>query len=159
MSARERIERGAGLVVGLGATLAVLSPLLAMDTDSFPLSSYPMFARPRGLPTLFAAIARTADGAERRLPPSAVGSSEVLQTKVLIQRSVEQGPEATLALCRSIAVRLAGSPEAAGLRSIEIVRRRYDPIGYFVSGPKPIDEERLESCPLPARARAGEAVP
>jgi hypothetical protein len=155
MHVRERIQRCIGLAVGLGATAAVISPLARMDADSFPISSYPMFARPRGQPTLFAAIARAADGSERRLPPSAVGSSEVLQTKVLIQRSVEQGPEATRALCRGIAERVAASPEAAGLRSIEIVRRRYDPIAYFVSGPEPLEQERLDGCKLPRPARGG----
>jgi hypothetical protein len=154
MNRRELMRRGAALSLGLGATLAVLSPLLAMDGDSFPISSYPMFARPRGQPTLFAAIARAADGSERRLPPSAIGSSEVLQTKVLIQRSVEQGPEATQALCRSIAERVAASPGSSELVAIEIVRRRYDPIGYFVSGPKPLEQERLERCSLPSTGRA-----
>jgi hypothetical protein len=128
----------------------VLSPLVAMDGDSFPISSYPMFAHPRGQPTLYAAVARAADGRELRLPPSAIGSSEVLQSKVLIQRSVERGPEATLELCRSIAERVARSPEAPGLRSVEIVRRRYDPIAYFVSGPEPLEEQRVQSCPLPS---------
>jgi hypothetical protein len=155
MKVGELIRRGAALSVGVGTTLAVLSPLVVQDADSFPISSYPMFARPRGQPTLFLAVARSADGRERRLPSSAIGSSEVLQTKVLIQRSVEQGPPAMQALCRSIAERVAAMPEAAGLRSIEIVRRRYDPIAYFVSGPKPLEQERLESCRLPVRARAG----
>jgi hypothetical protein len=153
MRAGERVQRCIGLAVGLGATAAVLSPLATMDADSFPISSYPMFARPRGQPTLFAAIARAADGSERRLPPSAVGSSEVLQTKVLIQRSVEQGPQAMQALCRTIAERVAASPEARELRSVEIVRRRYDPIAYFVSGPEPLEQERLDSCKLPKPAR------
>jgi hypothetical protein len=153
MSWRARLERGVALVVGLGTSLAVLSPLVAMDGDSFPISSYPMFARPRGQPTLYAAVGRAADGSEHRLPASAIGSSEVLQTKVLIQRSVERGPEATLALCQSIAQRIAGSPWAAALRSVEIVRRRYDPIAYFVTGPEPIEQERLQTCKLPS-ARA-----
>lgn len=150
MSWSARLERAMALVVGLGATLAVLSPLFAMDGDSFPISSYPMFARPRGQPTLYAAVARAADGSELRLPPSAIGTSEVLQSKVLIQRSVEQGPEATLALCQSIAARIAGLREFAGLRSVEIVRRRYDPIAYFVTGPEPLEQERLQSCNLPS---------
>jgi hypothetical protein len=150
MSWRARLERGVALVVGLGASLAVLSPLVAMDGDSFPISSYPMFARPRGQPTLYAAVARAADGSEHRLPPGAIGSSEVLQSKVLIQRSVEGGPEAMLALCQSIAQRIAGLPGAPALRSVEIVRRRYDPIAYFVSGPEPIEQERLQTCKLPS---------
>jgi len=151
MRAGERLERWTGLLVGLVASVAVLAPLLSPDADSFPLSSYPMFARPRGQPTLYALAARASDGSERRLPPSALGSSEVLQAKVLIQRSVEQGPAAMRALCREVAARVAA--DTADVRSIEIVRRRYDPIDYFVTGPTPIEQARLESCPVP-RARA-----
>jgi hypothetical protein len=151
MPVADRVERWLGLLVGLGATAAVLAPLLSPDADSFPLSSYPMFARPRGQPTLYALAARGADGTERRLPPSALGSSEVLQAKVLIQRSVEQGPAAMRALCREVAARVAA--DGADVRSIEIVRRRYDPVAYFVTGPTPIEQARLESCAVP-RARA-----
>jgi hypothetical protein len=147
MGARERLGALTGIAVGLGATVAVLSPLLAMDRDSFPISSYPMFARPRGQPDLFAVVARAADGREVRLPASVVASSEPLQTKVLIQRSVEQGPEAMQALCRSVAARIAGGPDA--LRSVEIVRRRFDPIAYFERGPEPIEQARLSTCPVP----------
>ncbi|HWO10274.1 MAG TPA: hypothetical protein VNN80_12360 [Polyangiaceae bacterium] len=152
MGARERWEVLTGVSVGLGLTLAVLSPLTAMDEDSFPISSYPMFARPRGQPTLYAVVGRAADGSEVRLPASVVASSEPLQTKVLIQRSVEQGPDAMLALCRSVAERVAEGPER--LRSVEIVRRRYDPIEYFTRGPVPLEQERLSSCRVPRRRGA-----
>jgi hypothetical protein len=151
-----RLEILTGVVVGLGATAAVLSPLIGPDGDSFPISSYPMFARPRGQPTLYALTARSADGSARRVPPSALGSSEVLQAKVLIQRSVEQGPAAMRALCRDVAARVAAGAEA-DLRSIEIVRRRYDPIGYFVSGPTPIEEQRLARCAVPRGRDAGKS--
>lgn len=154
MNARERRARWFALAVGMSATAAVLSPLGSMAADSFPISSYPMFARPRGQPTLYAVVARANDGGERRLTPSWLGSSEVLQAKVLIQRSVERGPDAMRALCRSVAERIAAAPDAGDLRSVEIVRRRYDPVGYFVSGPQPLEQERLERCPVP-RARKG----
>lgn len=157
MAPRERLVRWGGLAVGLGATLAVLSPLAAMDADSFPISSYPMFARPRGQPTLYAAVARAADGSERRLSPSWLGTSEVLQAKVLIQRSVARGPEATRALCREVAERIAAAPDGRGLRSVEIVRRRYDPVGYFVAGPEPLEQELLERCAVPRPSPAGPA--
>ena len=147
MGAREQLNALAGIVVGLGATAAVLSPLGAMDQDSFPISSYPMFARPRGQPELYAVVGRAADGREVRLPASVVASSEPLQTKVLIQRTVESGPEAMQALCRSVAARVVNSPE--DLRSVEIVRRRYDPIAYFTHGPEPLEQARLSSCRVP----------
>ena len=156
MPARERIAQWLAVAVGVGATAAVLSPLAAMDEDSFPLSSYPMFARPRGQPVLYAVVALARDGSERRLAPSWLGSSEVLQAKVLIQRSVEQGPSATRALCRSVAERLAAAPEADDLLSVEIVRRRYDPVAYFVAGPEPLEQERIERCSVPRAVRAAQ---
>jgi len=151
MGRSERRQQLAGLVVGLGATLAVLWPLTAMEQDSFPISSYPMFARPRGQPTLYAVVGRASDGSEVRLPASVVASSEPLQTKVLIQRSVEQGPEAMQALCRGVAQRVADGHDAP--RTIEIVRRRYDPIAYFTHGPRPLEQERLSSCRVPRGGR------
>jgi hypothetical protein len=158
MRAGERLGRVLGLCVGIGATLAVLSPLFEdPNADSFPISSYPMFARPRGQPTLYAAVARDGAGSESRLPAAVVGSSEVLQTKVLIERSVQAGPRAMQELCSSIADRVGASPDAARLGSIELVRRRYDPIAYFVSGPKPIEQERLMSCKV-SRAHATREV-
>lgn len=153
MTARERLVQWLGVAVGVATAAAVLSPLGSMHDDSFPLSSYPMFARPRGQPTLYAVVARASDGSERRLAPSWLGSSEVLQAKVLIQRSVERGPEATRALCRSVAERIAAAPDTNDLRSVEIVRRRYDPVAYFVAGPQPLEQERLERCPVPRPAQ------
>jgi hypothetical protein len=155
MGRAERPRRLLGLFIGAGATLAVVSPLFEdADRDSFPISSYPMFARPRGQPTLFAAVGRDVTGNESRLPGSVLGSSEVLQTKVLIERSVQGGPRAMQTLCNSIAERVAASSDAGRVRSIELVRRRYDPIGYFVSGPSPIDQERLMSCTVPRASGA-----
>lgn len=151
MGQPKRLEVVTGIIVGLGATAAVLWPLTSMDQDSFPLSSYPMFARPRGQPTLYAVVGRATNGSEVRLPASVVASSEPLQTKVLIERSVEQGPEAMAALCQGVAARLARE-QPGELRSVEIVRRRFDPIGYFTRGPQPIEQERLSSCRVPGRA-------
>jgi hypothetical protein len=153
MTTHERLVQWLGVAAGTATMAAVLSPLASMEDDSFPLSSYPMFARPRGQPTLYAVVARAGDGSERRLAPSWLGSSEVLQAKVLIQRSVEGGPESTRALCRSVAERIAAAADTGDLRSVEIVRRRYDPVAYFVSGPEPLEQERLERCPVPRPAQ------
>jgi hypothetical protein len=127
----------------------VLSPLLSGAADSFPLSTYPMFARPRGQPILYALVATARDGSERRVPAALVASGEVLQTKVLIQRSVEGGPLAMQALCEATAAKLAAAAAGATPSFVDVVRRRYDPIGYFTSGPTPIEQERLLRCPVP----------
>jgi hypothetical protein len=141
--------------IGAGMTALVLSPLFTGAPDSFPISDYPMFARRPGLPTLFAVVAAAEDGSQTRLPPALIGSGEVLQTKALIQRSVQLGPAAMADLCQATAQRVAESPSGAALAHVDILRRRYDPIGYFMDGPRPIEQERLFRCPVPAAAAPG----
>lgn len=136
-------------VLGFGATLLVLSPLATGAADSFPISTFPMFARAPGTPTLYAVLGIATDGSEQRLPPALVASGEVLQTKVMIERSVQGGQSAMDELCRAIAKRVADSNAASTLRYIDIVRRRYDPVAYFVSGPLPLEQERLLRCAVP----------
>lgn len=139
------MTRAIGYVVTLGATLAVLSPLLPGSADSFPLSTYPMFAAARGQPTLFAVVGTARDGSERRLPAALVASGEVLQTKVLIQRTVERGPGAIAELCRRTAAKVRSSA-LEDVAFVDVVRRRYDPIAYFEVAPSPIESERLFRC-------------
>jgi hypothetical protein len=150
MRKSDRVRCAFGYVIGLGATALVLSPLVTGAADSFPISTYPMFASPRGQPVLYAVVGRTGDGSERRLEPALVGSKEVLQTKVLIDRSVEGGQATMAELCHATAARVAAMPSARALRSVEIVSRRYDPISYFSSGPTPIEQTRLFHCKVPA---------
>jgi hypothetical protein len=142
--------------LGLGLPCLVLSPLLTGAADSFPLSTYPMFAQARGQPTLHSMVA-LGGAHERRLTPPLVGSKEVLQSKVLIQRSVEGGTESMAELCAAAAARVAQAPGFEDARSVAIVARRYDPIGYFVNGPTPLEEQRLFECALPARGEPGAA--
>jgi hypothetical protein len=163
MGATEGAARGFGAiaqgrvlayVAGFGATALVLSPLLTGTADSFPVSTYPMFARRPGMLVLYSVLVTASDGSEQRLSPSVVGSGEVLQTKALIARSVELGPAAMAELCQGTAERArAATPEAPD-GYVDIVRRNYDPIAYFVSGPLPVDQERLFRCALPARVRS-----
>lgn len=154
MNAAELTRRGFAYLAGLGATAAVLSPLVSGASDSFPISTYPMFARAPGQPSLFAVVGTAPDGAQQSLAPELVGSTEVLQVKVLIQRSVQRGPAAMAELCEATAARVAASDGAGELRFVDIVRRRYDPIAYFVSSVEPIEQERVFRCPIPGATRA-----
>lgn len=149
-------QRVLAYVVGLGLPLAVLSPAWSGAPDSFPLSTYPMFARPRGQPTLHTLVGLTAGGSERRVPPELVGSKEVLQAKVLIQRSVAEGPEAMARLCEASAARAAAEPALRELSALAIVARRYDPVDYFVQGPFPLEQETLFRCDVPMPGGTGE---
>jgi hypothetical protein len=164
-------ERSWAYLVGGGLLLAVLWPL-ASGRDSFPLSNYPMFSRPRGQPVLFSVVASGARGAEWSLPSGLVGSDEVLQTKVLIERAVRAGRADMARLCENVAARVAGedlhgadrargATDAATERPVfvDIVSRRYDPVQYFISGPVPIEEQRLYRCDIadPARGKSKKA--
>jgi len=146
VSPAELARRWGAYVVGVGLPLAVLSPIFSGAADSFPLSTYPMFSRARGQPTLYAVVATTADGREQRLAPELVGSKEVLQTKVLIQRAVEGGGATMAELCRDTAARVAAAALPSQPVGVAIVRRQFDPILYFVRGPTPIAEETLFRC-------------
>ena len=149
---RAVLQRWFSYVVGLGLPAAVLSPIWSGAPDSFPLSTYPMFARPRGQPTLHSLVGLSQDGNERRLSPELIGSKEVLQAKVLIRRSVAEGPEAMLRLCEAAASRVAQSGELREVRALAVVARRYDPVSYFVDGPRPIEQQTLLLCDVPPSA-------
>jgi hypothetical protein len=114
-----------------------------------------MFARSRGELALYSMVAVGRDGREERLAPALLGTKEVLQAKVLIQRSVDGGPETMAQLCADVAGRVAAESRAA--RALAIVQRRYDPIAYFVRSPAPLVEQRIFECTLPAPPGAGEA--
>src|SRR6476620_1973554 len=124
----EAAQRLRAYLLGLGMPAAVLVPFLSGAGDSFPLSTYPMFAQPRGELTLYSMVALNADGHAERLPPPLLGTKEVLQAKVLIQRSVDGGPDTMAQLCSDAAARVAAAPGFPGARALAIVQRRYDPI-------------------------------
>jgi hypothetical protein len=152
--ASERAQRALAYALGLGVPCLVVSPLLTGAADSFPVSTYPMFAQPRGQPTLHTMVALGPSG-EQRLSPPLIGTKEVLQSKVLIQRSVAGGEGSMAELCSSAAARVAQAPGYEAAHSVAIVARRYDPVSYFVSGPTPLDEQRLFACPVPAHDAPG----
>jgi hypothetical protein len=153
MTGRARLERALGYCAGLGALVAVLSPLMTASADSFPISTYPMFAESRGLLTLEAVVGVSKAGGERRLPPAVVASAEVLQTKVMIAETVARGPAAMAELCAAVAQRVAARAGDADLAFVDIVRRTYDPVAYFASAPTPISAERLHRCGVPHAGR------
>jgi hypothetical protein len=153
------VRRLVAYVCGVGTPLSVLSPLVSNAPDSFPISTYSMFASPRGHATLYALVATTSDGIERRVSAAQVGSTEVLQAKVLIQRSVARGPEAMAELCGATAQRVAATAEGEAFEFVDIVRRRYEPIAYFVSGPAPIEQERIFRCSINRLLRDEKPLP
>src|SRR5688572_23609975 len=140
--------------VGFAMLVAVAAPGFGDPSqDSYPLSTYPMFARPRDRPVLHFAEGVDAEGRVVRLPPALVANGEVMQAAARVRRAVSAGEEASASLCSSVAERTARSPEHQGVVRVQIVSARFDPIRYFELGPEP--EERLVQarCKVKGRQR------
>lgn len=128
---------------GLGLLALVAAPGFGdPDDDSYPLSTYPMFARARDKPWLSSAEGVDSSGQSVRLSPSIVANDEVMQAAATVRRAVAAGPVALAALCSTIAGRVATDTSYQSVRHVRIVSARFDPVGYFVEGPVP--EERSE---------------
>lgn len=135
-----------GTLVSLAAAAAMLAPMFGpLENDSFPLSTFPMFTRHRGKPVMHQLLGIERDGGERRLTPELLGTSEVLQAKVLIDRAAGS-QERSARLCRSVAQRVARSGEHSQLTALELRRVRFDPVAYFSQGRTPIESKRLHRC-------------
>ena len=129
-------------VVLVGATLA---PLVRDPNrgDSFPLSTYPMFASRRPVvTTLDFAYGVTAAGERRTLSPRMLGTREVLQAAAILDRAVDGGPKALVPLCEAIAMRVAAAPQFADIATIRIVEGTYDAVEYLVRAAPGIEHDR-----------------
>jgi hypothetical protein len=129
---------------------AVLTPLSYSKTkDSFPLSSFPMFARRQPSPTLVQLfLIAEGDDFRRSISPELVGSDEVLQAQATIRNAVRRGPRARSALCDEVAARVAREPSMDRARAVRLVKGRYNAI-EVLSGRETGVERVLLSCGIP----------
>jgi hypothetical protein len=128
------MSRASALVVSIALIGATLSPLLRRPAeDGFPLSTYPMFARPRPRQlTMSYPLGVTAGGGRRYLSPALVGSAEVLQALAIVERAVARGGAAVLVLCEAIARRVAASPAHRDVAAIRLVTGTHDAVELLV---------------------------
>ena len=141
-------------VVPFAVLAALLYPLsFAPGRDSFPLSSYPMFARARTSSELAIDhfLVAQPDGSARFVAPAIVASGEVLQVRALIGEAIARGPQASAALCADVAARLAGREGHAGLE-LRLVRARYDALAYLTGRDTRGTQRVHVRCPIPAAA-------
>jgi hypothetical protein len=125
---------------------ATLSPALRdPPTDSFPLSSYPMFSNVPKCAWLDVIVGFDAAGNEHRIPPRLVANLEIMQAAQTIRLAVRQrrAPQ----LCSEVAARVAADPDFAHVVRLEVQRRKFDPLTYFQSPP----DERVLDLRRPAR--------
>jgi hypothetical protein len=138
---------------GLGLVVAVASPGLRAGTpDSYPLSTYPMFAARRSNPRLYVAEGVTARGARLRLDPELMATDEVMQAAALVRRAVAAGDARMRPLCTDIARRAAAVPELAELARVELTSAEYEPISYFVSARESANRTVHFQCAVPGKA-------
>jgi hypothetical protein len=147
-SARSRI---AAYVVGVGAVIAAAAPAFRdANADSYPLSTYPMFARPIGKPQLLFFESVDERRRVRAVPPELVANDEVMQSAKRIRRAARQGPKALKQLCQEVAKRVQ-KQRRPKLLELRIVEARFDPIAYFSEEPKPEERSVLTTCKVRAR--------
>lgn len=154
------MRRGLAAIASIGLCGAVLAPVVrapdAPDSDSFPLSTYPMFAAPRPRTLTMAWARGVAAGGRRHLAPEHVGTGEVMQAFATLQRAASGGPDEQAALCRAIAARVGAAARGDGfadVRAIELVVGTYDAVrglaGRDAAAEDAADEAVLARCDVP----------
>ncbi|HEY8375185.1 MAG TPA: hypothetical protein VIK91_01795 [Nannocystis sp.] len=140
-------------MLGLVLLGLVLSPMARPVTyDSFPFSSFPMFAHGRedAVTTVHRAVAVLPDETTLSLPPRALGSDEVLQADATLRHAIRRGKKASAALCRTVARRVAADPDFAGATHVELRSERYDALVYFAGDTAPLDKPKIRArCKIP----------
>ncbi|HET9929571.1 MAG TPA: hypothetical protein VFQ35_02740 [Polyangiaceae bacterium] len=143
-------ERIRAYIVGFGLVGAVVAPFFwERGKDSFPISSYPMFARPRPKTVVSFADAIDASGRAQRLSPEFVANDEVMQAAHIVRNAIEAGPERLAALCGRAAQRVAADPLLSSLVKVRLVQARFDSVGYFVRANEPEACTVFYECPVP----------
>lgn len=135
-------------LLSIGFVVATLAPAFHDEPwadDSYPLSTYPMFARSPGKRALVTAV-----GVEPsrvvRLGPELVANDEPMQALRTLRTAAEGGRSSLRSLCARIAERVEARPELARVRRVRIVRATFDPIRYFEVAPEPESSEALVTC-------------
>jgi hypothetical protein len=120
---------------------AMLAPAFWEPTDdSFPLSTFPMFARERSRSeAITSAVLLSADGSELPVPASYVANVEPMQAIATLSKTVAQGRKATRALCEGIARRVvaSGDSKLTAAERVLIVTRSVDAIDFLAGRSKP----------------------
>lgn len=128
-------------------TFGVFAPISLGLPDSFPLSTYPMFAKPRGRPQMVKLVAVT-DEESIVVEPHHLGTNEVLQAKVLLQQVADKPAAQRRKFCARTAQRISHLTETASWQELRLIRVQFDPIDYFYNGARPVSEKVLTHCPI-----------
>jgi hypothetical protein len=145
------VRRYSTITLAAALALATLAPAFRdARQDSFPFSTYPMFAR-----TIDKRWLLFAEGVGKRAPlrlgPELVANDEPMQAMRTLKLAAQQGGPALASLCARIAGRVAASKSHDSVRRVRIVRASFDPIAYFEVLAAPEQREMLQECRVPRR--------
>ena len=137
------------IVLSGALALATAAPLLRdARQDSFPFSTYPMFAR-----TIDKRWLLFAEGVSKReavrLGPELVANDEPMQAMRTLKLAARQGGPALERICARIAERVAASESLRSVKRVRVVRALFDPIAYFEVHAAPEQREVMEECRVP----------
>ena len=140
------MRRSSNIALAVVVALATLAPVLRdARQDSFPLSTYPMFAR-----TIDKRWLLFAEGVSKRvtqrLGPELVANDEPMQAMRTVKLAYQQGQPALHRLCVRIAERVAASDSLRSVKRVRITRGLFDPIAYFEVVAAPEEREVLAEC-------------
>ena len=130
----------------LVAAVVVLFPLLgSLESDSYPLSTYPMFSGDRGREASIAtAVGLDEMGELVRLAPEAIGGTdEVILAAATVNDAIRRGEVDEL--CLEIATRLTGSDVAA----VVIRTERIDVVAHIADDAPPLSVRDHGTCEVP----------
>jgi hypothetical protein len=144
------VHRFYAYAVSVAALLIVGWPATRdLHLDAFPLSTYPMFAYPKGrVASVTSALAVSANGESAPVPPEYVANAETMQAFRTLQAAAAKGQIASLELCRAIASRLkrASAPELRDAQHVEIVTGRVDAIDVLAGRATPSSRRLHARC-------------
>ena len=144
-----RVLRELRTVFGVAVVVFAAAPISRKATDdSFPFSTYPMFARVLAKPVLTFAEGVTDTGQVVRLAPELIANDEPMQAMRTLRLSANAGQRSLKSLCRSIASRVARSQSHAKVRRVRIQQGRFDPLTYFDGAAAPETTQLLVRCPV-----------
>ena len=127
--------------------LVVVSPALR-DRDSFPLSTYPMYAGARPDSDVFSTVVGVdADGT--RIPLSLrviAGTDDALVAQAEVERRI--GAAESAALCHDVAERLA-EQASDRVERVEVVTERHDLVALVSGDESLLDRDLHATCGPP----------
>jgi hypothetical protein len=147
------VSRPLRSLFGVAVVAATAAPLLRDAThDSYPFSTYPMFARVLRQPRLTFAEGLKKSGEAVRLPPEMIANDEPMQAMRTLKLTANDGRQALKRLCAAIAERVGATPRYGEVQRVRIARARFDPLAYFEADSPREEQERLIECKV-RRAR------